>query len=333
MAYRISPQNILLSNLKQQAMSFEAIITQESGHPVVTLTDTQTGCGAEIYGFGGLLNAFRVPSGNKTANIIDGFASVEDAIKNITNGFKSTKLSPFVCRMNHGKYMFEEKNYTIQKYFLSGHAIHGLLFDAPFKITDTESGNENARVTLEYEYKAMDAGYPFLYKMTIYWKLEAGNKLSVTTTISHQNKTTIPIADGWHPYFSLGGSIDDYTLQFDSDCRLEYNADLIPTGKQMIDNRFMKGISLRGIELDNSFVLNTNIANARCILENNAFRLTIEPDKTYPVLQVYIPPHRNSVALENLSGAPDNFNNGMGLILLAPSEEKIFTTSYSVSSK
>jgi len=314
-------------------MSFEAVITQESGHPVITLTDIETGCQAEIYGFGGLLNAFRIPGKNKKVNIVDGFASVDDVIKNITNGFKSTKLSPFVCRMHHGKYTLQNKEYTIQKYFLSGHAIHGLLFDAAFKITGTQSGNENASVTLEHEYKATDAGYPFAYKITVNWELEAGNKLSVTTTVSHQNQTAIPIADGWHPYFSLGGSVDDCTLQFDSNCRLEYNTNLLPPEKKITDIRFTKGFSLRGIELDNSFVLDTNSAKARCILENDSFRLTIEPGKTYPILQVYIPPHRNSIAIENLSGAPDNFNNGMGLILLAPGEEKVFGTSYIIVAK
>jgi aldose 1-epimerase len=314
-------------------MGFEASILPQSGHPVITLTDLATGSQAEIYGFGGLLNAFRIPTKEGLVNVIDGFLSVQDAITNITNGFKSAKLSPFVCRMHRGKYVFENKQYTIQKYFLAGHAIHGLVYDGAFEVTGTDANSNKAAVTLSYHYKGTDAGYPFPYKMIINWALEAGNKLTVTTTLSHQNQTSIPIADGWHPYFSLGGSVDDHLLQFDSDCQLEYNADLLPTGKKFTDTRFTNGLSLHGIELDNSFELDINNPTAKCILQNDAFTLTVEPDKSYPVLQLYIPPQRTSIAIENLSGAPDNFTNGMGLILLAPGEEKVFRTSYSILAK
>jgi aldose 1-epimerase len=311
-------------------MAFETVITEDSGLPVIVLRDKITGCEAEIYAFGALLNAFRISANHQKTNVIDGFASVQDAKENITNGFKSTKLSPFVCRMNKGHYRFEEKDLTIQKFFLSGHAIHGLLFDAVFEVTNTEENNEMAGVTLTHRYKAEDAGYPFTYNMVIHWKLEAGNKLTATSTISHNNQQPIPLADGWHPYFALGGSVDEWLLQFDSNYQLEFNADLLPTGNKIKDERFTNGGSLRGIDLDNAFELSTGASNPKCVLQNEKLKLTIQPDKTYPILQVYIPPHRKSIAIENLSGAPDNFNNGMGLILLAPGENRTFTTGYTV---
>jgi len=232
--------------------------------------------------------------------------------------------------MRQGKYRFEEKDHTVQKHFLAGHAIHGLLYDAVFKIVSAGSDLSGAHVILEYIYEGSDPGYPYPYKMRINWKLEAGNRLTASTTVSHTNQKAIPLADGWHPYFTLGGSVDEWTLQFDSDCQLEYDADLLPTGKKFKDDRFINGTSLRGIQLDNSFELSTAIAHPTCILQNEKFRLTIEPDKSYPILQVYIPPHRKSIAIENLSGAPDNFNNGMGLILLPPGVLKTFTTSYTI---
>ncbi len=312
-------------------MRFETVIKEDSGHPVITLIDKISGAEAEIYAFGGLLNAFRIAaSDHQLVNVVAGFDSMQDAKENITSGFKSAKLSPFVCRMKQGKYRFEGKDHTVQKHFLAGHAIHGLLYDAVFEITNKESTVDSASVTLEHVYKGTDSGYPYSYKMTINWKLETGNKLNVTTTVSHNNKQPIPLADGWHPYFTLGGSVDEWTLQFDSDCQLEYDADLLPTGKKFTDDRFKNGTSLRGIELDNSFELPADLAHPKCVLQNEKFRLTIEPDKSYPILQVYIPPHRKSIAIENLSGAPDNFNNGMGLILLPPEVLKTFTTSYAI---
>ncbi len=315
---------------KRPSMPFETIITGELDCPAIILTDTNTGCEAEIYAFGGLLNAFRIPCEKGLINVVDGFISVSDAKANITKGFKSTKLSPFVCRMEKGHYTFGAKDYTVQKHFLGNHAIHGLLYDAVFQIKNTEADNNKASVTLEYFYDGNDKGFPFPYTITINWKLETGNKLTATTTVSHQNLHTIPLADGWHPYFTLGGSVDEWLLQFDSHTQLEYNEDLLPTGRKLEDERFRNGGSLENIMLDNSFVLDSH-AQPKCVLQNDRLRLTIEPGKTYPVLQVYIPPHRKSIAIENLSGAPDNFNNGIGLILLRADEKQVFSTTYQVT--
>lgn len=313
-------------------MRFEVSTNTESGFPIITLSDRQGGCQAEIYALGGMLNAFRLPvAGGKVQNVIDGFDNAQHAINQLTNGFKSAKLSPFVCRMYNGSYGLRGKKYTTEKWFLGKHAIHGLLYDAVFAITDTFVSAEKAAVTLEYHYPGSDAGYPFPYTMMINWQLSPDNRVTVTTTVFHHNTEAIPMADGWHPYFTLGTRVDEYTLQFDSEIQLEYNADLLPTGNKIADNRFSKGCSLRGIELDNSFEMPTQMEHPKCVLKNALLQLTIEPSKSYPILQIYIPAHRQSIAIENLSGAPDNFNNGMGLIMLAPNEQKVFRTSYQVS--
>lgn len=85
---------------------------------------------------------------------------------------------------------------------------------------------------------------------------------------------------------------------------------------------------MKGIELDNCFLLDTSKASSRCILQNGRLRLTIEPNASYPYLQIYTPPHRKSIAIENLSSAPDAFNNGIGLIVVNSGEKKEFSTSY-----
>lgn len=312
-------------------MPFEASIENQAGDTVITLRDTQSGTEAEIFAFGALLNAFRIPVQGRPVNIIDGFSSVADARLNMVNGFKSAKLSPFVCRMRKGDYTFNGKQYHIQGQYLGEHAIHGLLFGHTYVVTGSDSGDDHVSVTLSFEYKATDPGYPFPYTITITWKLGTGNRLTVTTSISHQNNHPIPYADGWHPYFKLGGSVDEWALQFNSQLQLEYDAELLPTGEKFTDSRFENGSLLSGIELDNSFELPGD--KPVCTLSNASLKLTIEPDANYPILQIYIPPHRKSIAIENLSGAPDNFNNGMHLLLVPPKEERTFSTTYRIESQ
>jgi aldose 1-epimerase len=59
-------------------------------------------------------------------------------------------------------------------------------------------------------------------------------------------------------------------------------------------------------------------------------KLIVDPENSYPILQIYTPLSRKSIAIENLTGAPDNFNNGIGLLFLDPKKEYSFTTSYTV---
>lgn len=309
-------------------MAFSAYIDRNQLFPVITLSDSTNDTQAEIYSFGALLNQFSINTSKGKLGLIDGFASPQAAIQEITNGFRSAFLSPFTCRMNEGKYMFNEKAYRVEKFFYPPHAIHGLVYDAVYKIESTETTETHASVKLSYTYGGEDIGYPFSFSISQTWKLELGSKLSVSTSIIHQNSHAIPYAQGWHPYFTLGTSVDDCTLQFTTDTKVEFDGTLLPTGKTSDDTRFVDGASLKDVFLDNCFHL-SNKGQHFCILSNSLVKLTITPDQSYPYLQIYTPPHRKSIAIENLSGAPDCFNNELGLLLLEPGVAITFATHYS----
>ncbi|MBS1627807.1 MAG: aldose 1-epimerase [Bacteroidetes bacterium] len=296
---------------------------------IINLTDTTNNCQAVIYSFGALLNEFSIEKNNKKINIIDGFHSVKDAKTNVSQAFKSSKLSPFVCRMKNGEYYFNNQLFKIEKFYLLTDAIHGLLYDASFSIITTHADNNCASVGLKYVYTATDKGYLFPYEIFVNWKLEANNNLSVATTLLHHNQQSIPIADGWHPYFSLSECIDDCMLQFDSAEQFEFDTTLIPTGKKIKDDRFIQGASLKNIELDNCFEL-ANPGKSNCILKTKDMQLTIQPSSQYPFLQIYTPPHRKSIAIENLSALPNCFNNNIGLLLLEPEKQISFKTTYTI---
>jgi len=307
-------------------MRFSVSVTDNS---IINLVDTINNCKAVIYKFGALLNEFSIEKNNERINIIDGFTSVENAKTTTTQGFQSSKLSPFVCRMKNGEYYFNNQLYKIEKFYLGTDAIHGLLYNAEFSIIASHADNNCASVGLKYIYTATDKGYPFSFEIFVNWKLEANNNLSVTTTLLHHNKQNIPIADGWHPYFSLSESVDNCVLQLDSTEQIEFDNTLIPTGKKIKDERFMQGSSLKNIELDNCFEL-ANPGKSNCILKTKDLQLTIQPSANYPFLQIYIPPHRKSIAIENLSALPDCFNNKIGLLLLEPEKQISFKTTYNI---
>ncbi len=309
-------------------MAFEILVEEAVNYPIITLRNTRTKYEAEIYSFGGLLNAFRFPFGNSVINIVEGFSSPEEARQKITPFFRSAKLSPFVCRMNNGTYQLNGTTYHIEKYYLAKHALHALLYDAVFEVTETRTDQESGSVVLRHYYDGSDKGYPFEYDTEVEWKLSEGNILSCKTSVSHINGFPIPYADGWHPYFALDTSIDECYLQFDSNQMVAFDAELIPTGEILPCNRFSEKTYLKDVTLDNCFVLDAAALQPRVVFSSEKLRLTILPEPSYPFLQVYTPEDRRSIALENLSGIPDCFNNGIGLTMIQPGEQATFITHY-----
>jgi aldose 1-epimerase len=137
----------------------------------------------------------------------------------------------------------------------------------------------------------------------------------------------MPLSDGWHPYFTLGEKIDDLLFKINSDKMIEFNERLLPTRNITDYKKFQQPEILGDTFLDNCFLLKQN-NDAACILRNNktGLELHIRPHSSYAYLQVYTPQDRNSIAIENLSSAPDGFNNKMGLISLNAGEKAYFKT-------
>ncbi len=301
-------------------------IKEDDIFSVISLKDELQKTEAVIYTFGGLLNNFTIEG---KQNIIDGFNSCSDAKENITNGFKSCKLSPFVCRINKGEFSFQQEKYKTGKFFLDEEAIHGLLFDEVFTIIDAGADDEKAFVTLEHLYSKKNEGFPFEFSCTITFQLEEKNKLSITTVITNKANKEMPLCDGWHPYFTFNQTINNLLFKINADKILAFDERLLPTGEILSFNNFQTPEKLNDTFFDNCFILKNNSEPA-CIITDtkNKLQLSISPYQSYPYLQVYTPPHRNSIAIENLSAAPDAFNNKTDLIILNPGESKTFTTTF-----
>lgn len=307
---------------------------KESGFDKIILkNDVTNNYAAVLPACGAILHEFVVVENKEKINVIDGYDTFDEFKNHLEEkGFKGCKLSPFVCRMDHGKYTFGEKEYSVHKYFMGKHAIHGLLYDKAFSLVSETANAIEASVTMKYEYRAEDPGYPFNYDCIVTWQLQAENKLTVITECINKDEGLIPMQDGWHPYFTLGDTINDLDLEFQSKNMVEFNTELVPTGN-LVDYTRFSGIKKLGDRfLDNCFILNTQECQPLCVLRNSEKKIEVQffPDESYPYLQIYTPPHRKSIAIENLSGAPDGFNNEMGVVTLEPGQSALFKTSYKI---
>jgi aldose 1-epimerase len=315
-------------------MSFKTFISERNGIRLINLTDENSNILVSVIpGYGAMLDAFTIKTKNGPFNVIDNYSNIEDLEKNLAMSFKSSKLSPFVCRIQDGKYLYEGEEFEFPGKFIDGSAIHGLLYNKAFAIVDQFADEQQANVSLKYNYKEEDDGYPFSYRCEVRYTLLPQNVLQIQTTIINLDDLPIPLADGWHPYFKLGGKINDWLLYFNAKAMLEFDEKLIPNGHLLPYNEFMEEKPIGSLQLDNCFLLNIDESYAACTLRtaSGGLQVSFFPDATYPYLQIYTPPHRESIAIENLSAAPDAFNNGMGLLMLPARHTHTFTVHYQLS--
>ena len=312
-------------------MSFTIDIQPHFDFKIIRITNNDSNVYLDIVSKGGLLNSWVQPVGSEQFDVIDGNDLSKCWMDFESTGFKSAKMNPFCCRLNEGKYDHNASGYKIEKFYLQKHAIHGLLYDVVFEVEKTEMDEQSASVWLLYHYQKKDAGFPFDYQIKLKWTFWKDNKIVIETEITNNENINIPMVDGWHPYFKIAESIDDCTLQFMNKGLLEYDAELIPTNEILPNHDYENGKILKEINLDNGFLVDAN--NPTCVLENTKYKVVITPDHNYPFLQIYTPPHRKSIAIENLSGAPDCFNNKMGLHIMQPHEIWKLNTQYQLFNK
>jgi aldose 1-epimerase len=315
-------------------MNFSIQQETENGLGLCRISNLQNGSSvAFLPAHGAAWHEWLVPVNGQLTNLIDNYQSLDHLQQEFSLSYKSAKLSPFVCRIPEGKYSWGGKEYEISRKFIDGSAIHGLLFNKPFKITDEFVEDQSAGVRLKYQFQREETGYPFHFNCEIVYELFNDNTLSVETTLLNLDDSPIPIADGWHPYFTLGGTINQYELGIASDTLLEFNEKLIPTGQFIHEPAFQQPSLLGDRFLDNCFLLQAAPDSPVCSLHNpeNGLTLWFFANDTYPYLQLYTPDHRKSIAIENLSGAPDCFNNGMGLTILDPRRSATFKVAYRVN--
>src|ERR1700722_4091954 len=249
-----------IRHVKQQELELIAIADETTGTEVTLLP-----------GFGATLQAFHVRQKDGSLfNVIDSYKNAGELKTELSRSFKGPKLSPFPCRIPDGIYHFGEKEYQFGHLFPDGTAIHGLLYDKPFAVLEEAADAGEGMILLEYGYMGEDPGYPFHYNCQVRYILRSAGDLEVATTVTNLDKAVIPIADGWHPYFRLGGKCDHWKMQFHSEAMLEFDARLVPTGRLTQYDVFDTARPLGDTFLDNCFALKPEIVSAACELYNHA---------------------------------------------------------------
>lgn len=269
-------------------------------------------------------------NGGQLFSLLDSPKDADEIEKN--EWYQGAHLAPFPNRINCGQYKFNTQTYSLPINFPNeGHAIHGFLYNKKFTVTDFSSTKDGAEASAEYHYDGELGGYPFPFLIHLTYTLSKEG-FSCSVRAKNIGGGTMPFGYGWHPYFTFHKAADKIELLLPR-VRRVVTENMIPNGDTAPYEKFSSFEEIRDEIFDTTFEIISS-KKTETILRDKEDGLSIkiwqesEPGKLN-FLQVFIPPSRTSVAIEPTTSAPNAFNNGIGLITLAPGEQ--FASSFGVS--
>jgi aldose 1-epimerase len=227
------------------------------------------------------------------------------------DSYASAILFPFASRIKDGKYLFNNKQFQLEiNEPEKNNALHGLIYNKTFKIIKRSTTNKDATLVLAYSENEITQGFPYTYKVELTYVLSENN-LNLKVSFTNTSQKAFPFTYGWHPYF-YSEDLSKSSLQFKSYQKVFFDDRMIT--KEIVDSTTDELFSIENKMLDDCFQLDSNTVKFITPSYNLEIVSTIENG----FLQVYIPPIKNHIAIEPVSGISDSFNNKIGLKELEP---------------
>ncbi len=272
---------------------------------------------------GGGLRSYRVGGGD----VLDGFGEGE-----MSRSGRGQVLVPWPNRLRDGRYEFAGAEYQLPLTEPTQHnAIHGLVREASW--IAVERASDRVRMTHRLHPRA---GYPFTLDLEVAYEL-TGDGLAVTLAATNVGEQACPYGAGMHPYLTLGTpTIDTIVLTSPAARRLDGDERQIPIGSRPVDGTeddFRAGRLIADAVLDTGYSELTRDPDgrARVRLRDPASGREVElwMDETFGYLMLFtgdtlseVARRRRGLAVEPMTCAPNAFQSGDGLVVLAPGERR-----------
>lgn len=248
--------------------------------------------------------------------------------KESKQGGQGDVLIPFPGRLGGAKYVWDGIEYTLPINDKDGpNAIHGFTRLMEWEIIE----RRDDQVSFGLLFRGID-GYPFSFQAGIVYSV-GENGLTCSFHVKNVDSVDIPMAIGFHPYFSVGSKIvdgDELELPFASVLEMER---FIPTGKVLesasADFDFYSPKKIGPMRFNDCFLHPEpdcdGLTSVR--MRGNGKVVTVWMDKSLPYVVVYsgenLPEklQRTTLAIEPMSCGSDGFNRpDWGPARLAPGQ-------------
>jgi aldose 1-epimerase len=128
-------------------------------------------------------------------------------------------MAPWAGRLANGRFEWGGRDWQVRRNH-GRHAIHGLAFDAPWRVDDL------GQTTVELSVELAGLGWPF--RGSVHQRIAlAPERLELEASVHADGP--MPAAVGWHPWFSRDGG--DPALRIDAEEVLELRR-MLPTGER-----------------------------------------------------------------------------------------------------
>jgi aldose 1-epimerase len=243
------------------------------------------------------------------------------------DGARCQTLVPWPNRVQDGKWTWQGSPQQLALTEPEQHnAIHGLVRWMSWSVV----AREDASVTVACR-SYPQPGYPFTIEVSNAWSL-ADDGISVTTTIRNEGDAPAPVAAGFHPYITVGGSIDGALLTLPGATRLLTGNQQIPTGREAVAGTaydFLEPRPLGDLQIDHTYTDLRRDADGRCRLRlaqaSGGEQVTVWVDAAYPFIEVFtgdaLPDptrRRQGLGVEPMSVPPNAMVTGESVVTLEP---------------
>ena len=258
-------------------------------------------------------------------HVLDGYAADEVAI-----GAYGQVLVPWPNRLSEGRYEFEGHEYQVPLTEpTKRNALHGFGRWERWTVERRDAASAVLGVVL-----APRTGYPFALEVEVEYRV---TPRAVDVTIRGRNvgRTRLPYANGFHPYVSTGdASVDGCALTMPARTWLPTDERQIPTGRNSVEGTgydFLRPRAIGDMHLDTAYtdlVRDADgMARVRLTAPGGSRSVAVRLGPQYPYVMGYTgdtladaPRRRRSLGVEPMTAAPNAFQTGDGLVVLAPGE-------------
>lgn len=210
----------------------------------------------------------------------------------------------------------------------SGLPIHGLLTGvAGWEVVSSTLSDHGGELVATFDFDGrLAAGFPFPHSLTYRAHLR-GPRLAITLRVD-ADRGPVPVAFGFHPYFSLPGvPRSEWRLTVPVSRRLELDDRGLPTGVATNVEAITGALGER--TFDDAFAAPSG--GGAFVLAGGERRVEVEFDAGYPYAQLYAPPGEDLIAWEPMTAPTNALVDGDHLTILDQGESYEATFAVTVT--